>query len=121
MRLKNLIEAQPALMRLSSERMPAKLAYAISKNLRLVDQELKDYDKARMALLADYPLNKETNRYDIPSEKLEEFNKVHAELIDMEISDFKPHKIAIETFGNVEVTPGELVVLDWMIGEEIKS
>jgi hypothetical protein len=118
MKLIDLINAQPTLARLANERMPAKLAYAIAKNLRMVNQELGDYDKARLALLDVFgKLNPETKQYDIPPEKKDQADAEYAELVQTEVK-FSPHQINVETLGDLFVTPGELAVLYWMISDD---
>jgi hypothetical protein len=96
--------------------MPAKLAYGIAKNFRLIGPELDDYDKARIKLLSDnWKLNKENNNFDIPDEDQSKWKSMHDDLLEME-SGFKPYKIDLTFTEQVEWAPVELLSL-WFIFE----
>jgi hypothetical protein len=69
MKIKDLLNAQPAMQQLINRKMPARLAYALAKNTRLINQELEVYDQARLRLLAEnWTLDPKTNQYDIPEQ-----------------------------------------------------
>lgn len=116
MKVIDLINAQPVLKGLTQRRMPAKLAYAIAKNFRLITSELEDYEKARIKLLSDnWPLNEETNKYDIPEEEQSKWELMYNDLLQME-SGYKPYVVDMTLTEEVEWTPSELLNL-WFIFE----
>jgi hypothetical protein len=117
MKIIDLLSAQPAMQQLINRKMPAKLAYALAKNTRLINQELENYDQARLALLAaHWPLDQKTGKYDIPEEDQEKWRKMHDELIQGE-SGFQPFKIDFALTESIEMTPGEFAAL-WFIFTE---
>ncbi len=119
MKVLDLLNAQPILENLVRRQMPAKLAYAIAKNFRLIACELEDYDKTRMKLLSDnWILDEKTNKFDIPDEDQAKWKKMHDELLQTE-SGYQPYKIDLayaERLDQVEWSPAELLSL-WFIFE----
>jgi hypothetical protein len=118
MKLFELLNAQPTLVSLSSKKLPAKLAYAVSKNLRLITPELQDFEKARIALLEQYgKLNEETHTYDIPEDKKAQVDAEFNTLVNTDV-DLTPFQVDIEAFGVIEITPNEFSSIAWMIRED---
>lgn len=116
MKLIDLLNAQPILQNLVERKMPAKLAFAIAKNFRLIAPELEDYDKIRMKLLSDnWKLDEKTNKFKIPDEDQAKWKEMHDELLQTE-SGYQPYKIDLARAEQVEWTPAELLSL-WFIFE----
>lgn len=114
MKLIDLLTAQPVLQSIMERKMPAKLAYGIARNFRLIGPELEDYDKARMKLLSDnWKLNEKTNKFDIPDEDQSKWKLMHDDLLQLE-SGYQPYKIDITLTEQVEWTPAELLSI-WFI------
>jgi hypothetical protein len=116
MKLVDLLTAQPVLQKLTERKMPAKLAYAIAKNFRLIAPELEDYDKARIKLLSDnWKLDEKTNKFDISDEDQAKWKSMHDELLQTE-SGYQPYKIDLAFAEQIEWAPSELLSL-WFIFE----
>lgn len=116
MKLIDLLDAQTALQNIMGRKMPAKLAFMIAKNFRLIACEIEDYDKTRTKLLSDnWPLNEKTNKFDIPDKDQSKWKKMHDELLQTE-SGYQPYKINLSYTEQVEWAPGELLSL-WFIFE----
>jgi hypothetical protein len=114
MRIVELLNAQPVLQQLIDRRMPGKLAYGLAKNIRMISQDLDDYDQARLKILGDnWTLDPKTNNYDIPEDDQKKWENLHNELIMAE-SNYQPFKIDIALIESIELTPGELITL-WFI------
>ncbi len=114
MKIVNLLNAAPVMQQLMDRKMPARLAYALAKNFRMITQELEDYDKARLSLLvAHWSLDQKTGKYDIPEEDQEKWRKMHEELIQGE-TEYRPYKIDFALTESIEMTPGEFAAL-WFI------
>lgn len=117
MKIIDLLTAQPVLDKLINKFMPAKVAYALAKNIRLINQELDDYNKTRIKLLEDnWSFNPETNRYDVPDEDTPKWKKMHEELLDSEVN-YQPYIINISLLESIEMTPADFTSL-WFIFEE---
>jgi len=116
MKIVDLLTAQPVLQNLAERKMPARLAYAIAKNFRLIAPELEDYDKTRTKLLSNnWKLNEKTNKFDIPDEDMPKWKLMHDELLQTE-SGYQPYKIDLAFAEQVEWSPAELLSL-WFIFE----
>ncbi len=110
----DLLAARDAFGDLVKRKMPAKLAYGLGKNLRMINQDLEDYDKARTKILEEnWKINPQTNLYNIPPEDNKKWQDLHKELIIID-SGFQPYKIDLALTDSVEMTPGEFAAL-WFI------
>lgn len=122
MKIVDLLNAQPVVQSLNDRKMPAKLAYGLAKNFRMITQDLEDYDKARLKLLQDnWELDQETNKYKIPDEDQEKWKALHNELLEAE-TDYQPFKLDLALTESIEMTPGEFAAL-WFIfdGDDASS
>ena len=110
------------LNRLKDERVSsAKLGYRLGKLYRSAQAEFKEFVDVHMALLREYGTPHEGNesQWDIPEEKLAEFNKKWTELLSVEVEVWgNPFKVE-EVEGQLELTPAEFAILEWLIiGDE---
>ena len=113
----DLLEIRPVLQQLVNQKMPAKLAYALAKNIKQVNAELETFEQTRIKLLADnWPLNEKTQQYDVPEEEKAKWNKMYDELIKAEVK-LDPYLVEPDGFDGVELTPGEMMAISWMIKE----
>lgn len=114
MKIIDLLNAQPVLQNLMERKMPAKLAFAIAKNFRLIAPELEDYDRVRRKLLSDnWKLDEKTNQFDVPDEEKSKWKAMHDELLQTE-SVYQPYKIDLSYAEQIEWAPAELLSL-WFI------
>lgn len=114
MKIVDLLNAQPVMQSLLERKMPAKLAYAIAKNFRLISTELDDYNKTRLKLLSDnWQLDSGTDKYDIPDEELSKWKEMHDALLQTECG-YQPYKIDLALTEQMDWSPAELLVL-WFI------
>jgi hypothetical protein len=113
-KLVDLLNAQPVVQSMMDRKMPSKLAYGLAKNFRMIGQELESYNQARVNLLqANWTLDPETNKYNIPDDDQPKWRIMHDELIQAE-SDYQPYKVDFNLTEDIEMTPGELLSL-WFI------
>ena len=120
---KEILEKVGILGEISNRKLPVKVSYAIGKNISKVERELKHYNKERQKLIEEYCLKEEEGtlkitdgNYDIDPERLEDFNKEIDELQEIEV-EMDIHKFNIELLNNYEMSPGELMCIDFMIEE----
>jgi hypothetical protein len=114
MKVVDLLNAAPILQRLADQKMPAKMAYALAKNFRLVNQEIEDYDQARVNILkANWKVDPETNQFKVPDKDQLKWKELHDELLLAE-ADFQPYLIDFTMFESIELTPGEVMAL-WFL------
>ncbi|EPB8258608.1 hypothetical protein ACSW9Z_02280 [Clostridium perfringens] len=120
---KEILEKVNVLGEISLRKLPVKVSYAIGKNISKVERELKHYNKERQKLIEEYCLKEDDGtlkitdgNYDIDPERLEYFNKEINELQEIEV-EMNIHKFNIELLNGYEMSPGELMCIDFMIEE----
>ncbi|AOY53365.1 DUF1617 family protein [Clostridium perfringens] len=120
---KEILEKVNVLGEISLRKLPVKVSYAIGKNIYKVERELKHYNEERQKLIEEYCLKEDDGtlkitegNYDIDPERLEYFNKEINELQEIEV-EMDIHKFNIELLNGYEMSPGELMCIDFMIEE----
>ncbi|ABG83882.1 DUF1617 family protein [Clostridium perfringens] len=120
---KEILEKVNVLGEISLRKLPVKVSYAIGKNISKVERELKHYNKERQKLIEEYCLKEDDGtlkitdgNYDIDPERLEYFNKEINELQEIEV-EMNIHKFNIELLNGYEMSPGDLMCIDFMIEE----
>lgn len=111
---------------LTQKQLPIKISYAIAKNVSKIEKELDIYNKERQKLLDKYCIKNEegknkideNNQLKIADEHLETWNKDINELLDIDV-DIDIHKFKIDDLlnSNVDLTPAELMLIEYMIEE----
>ena len=109
---------------ISNKELPIKVSYALAKNISKIEKELEIYNKEREKLIEKYSVkdknNKtvidENNQIQIKDECLEDWNKDIKELQDIEV-EIDIHKFKLEELNGYNMTPAELMAIDYMIEE----
>ena len=94
-----------------------KLGFAIAKNRRKLESELREYIIKRDGLVRKYGTQKENDNYFIPQEKLSDFLKELTEFDTMEF-DIEIQQVDEDTFCGGHLNSNDMFLLDWMIREE---
>lgn len=115
------------LSQLTQKSLPIKVSYAIAKNIAKIQSELKIYNEERQKLIDKYSVKDEEgktlvgedNQITIQIEFLEAWTKDITELEEIEV-EIDIHKFNINELlnGQYEMSPGEFMLLDYMIIEE---
>lgn len=112
MKLSDLINAVPALQRLSVQPMTGKLAYNLSKNNQAVDGELAHFnaarEKSRLAHTQDGKF--------VSQEDEQAFLNEIVAVADTEV-DVKVFKISQDQLDKLSISPADVKLLWWMIDE----
>lgn len=98
------------LQNLLKTKLPVKVAYRLKRLSQKLEGEIKTYNETRNALVLEIAkdLPDPTKITAENQEELQEYNKRHNELLEMEVEiDFEP--ISIDDLGEVEVAPNELI------------
>lgn len=107
---------------LAQRDLPIKASYAIAKNMRKIEEELRPYEEERQRLLEKHGkkdkegelIVDEVGQVDFKDKKA--WDKDINELLDIEVEiDF--HKFNIEHLEGREISPAELIALEHMIEE----
>jgi hypothetical protein len=121
--LSKLVQGAEALGRLSKEKVSGKLAYRMSRDLRLINQELTTHNEARTKLLEQYG----TAGAQSPQGVQYSFENGNAELFFADMNELEATEIELDIhpltetdIENIQCTAEDLLVLEWMI-EEAKA
>ncbi|MGN1029719.1 MAG: hypothetical protein ACI4P7_06460 [Bacilli bacterium] len=123
MKIKNekLVNSIGVLSKLTNMELPIKLSYAFSKNITNIDRELVAYNKERQKLIEKYgEKDKEGNlktKEDgtINILNIDNFNKELKEILEIE-TEVDIHLIDLESTNvDINITPLELMLIDYMI------
>ena len=116
-KIRNIIESQQAIQKLLPQKPTPRLAYWLGKSIRVIMDELEDFEKARKSLIErlDLKLDGETNSYDTKPHQ-EEWESGFKELLDTDI-EVNLRKFTLEEIeeGELEISVEDMMVLDWLI------
>lgn len=114
------------LSQLTQKSLPVKVSFAIAKNIAKVESCLKVYNKEKQKLIDKYSVKDdegrtiigENNQITIQNEFLNGWNKDIKELNSIE-NEIDIHNLKISEFekGDHTMTPGEFMLIDYMIVE----
>lgn len=112
--IKELLNAKPVFEKLSQKSMPAKTAYRISKILRILNQEFKDFDNTRKSLIQKFGEPKAENPEDwlVKEENIKIFTEEMNSIIDEEIILEGIVKFKLDDFETLDLTPIEIYMIE---------
>lgn len=114
--------------------MPIRQSFLLGKLVRIVSGEIEQYEASRKALCEKYAdktsegkprmIDLEGNEvaegqpgsYDIPKEKMADFDKEHKELFTTEVT-LSGAKLKVSDLAGVKIAPAHMMSLDWLIEE----
>ncbi|WP_290063442.1 hypothetical protein [Paraclostridium bifermentans] len=119
---KKIVTDSMILMDISRKELPIKVSYALAKNISKIEKELQIYNSERQKLLDKYCVkdgngeNKvdENNQLKIQEEYLKDWEKDIKELQNIEL-EIDIHKFKLEELNGYNMTPSELIAIDYMI------
>lgn len=85
MKLKNIVEALPALQKLASEDLTIKTLYKVKKLMERLDKEIEFYNSERNKAIEQLCKLENGTKYTIPDENREALNKRLQELLDVTV------------------------------------
>jgi hypothetical protein len=109
---------------ISQKQLPVKVSYAIAKNINKLEAELKVYNSERQKLIEKYSIKDENgktivdenNQIKIQEYILGDWNKDIKDLLAIE-NEVDIHKFKIEDLNGFNMSPVELMIIDYMIEE----
>ena len=91
--------------------LPIKVAWSLTKFVKILDKELSDIEEFRISLVKRLGEADEEGALQVPDTGMEEFIDKFNELLMSEIDvDFEP--VSIESLGDIQVSTKELLALD---------
>ena len=99
-------------------KFPVRVNFYLQKNKNALLSLAQEIEQERVKIAQEYGvLNKETQQYEIPPEKIQETRKKLNDLFNL-TQEVKLYKIKLEDFGNIELTSGQMQALLFMIEDE---
>jgi hypothetical protein len=111
--LGTLVAAEPALKRLSDQKLTVKTAYHIAKLLKFVGTHLADYNEQRVAHVKELGAETDGN-FTVTKENWPEFDKRMQELFAIEVTiPWKP--VTFEQIAAIAISPADILALDTLV------
>lgn len=110
------------LREISKKELPIKASYAIAKNLKKIEDELEIYYKEREKLIDKYAEKDENGKIKVDNNGFiifkdkEGWDKEIKELLAIE-NDIKIHTFSIDVLEGYNMSPAELMLIEYMIEE----
>ena len=114
MKLLTLFNMQTSLNRVVALELEPKTSYRVSKILRKVIAELKTLEDERQKLIKKYAVADDKGIKKVPDDKMEEFNKDWASLLEMEVK-MDIELIPLDMLEGVKLSAKEMMDLDEII------
>ena len=122
--IKDILDSMEALNKLNNAHgMSSVVAFRIGKNIKAIEGEVKVFDDVRTKLLEEAAnkdgngkpiIDKNTNQYDVPVDKLEALEKEIKKLQNEEIKvDIK--KLSLDDVEKADLSPRELMSIEYML------
>lgn len=93
------------------------LGFAIAKNRRKLQEEVKEYSAKYDELLAKYGTDQGNGAYSIPRENLAAFEAELQPIAEL-TAEVTPMQVSMEVFCGGTLTSQQMYVLEWMVKEE---
>lgn len=124
--IKDILDSMEALNKLNNAHgMSSVVAFRIGKNIKAIEGEVKVFDDVRTKLLEESAnkdengkpiIDKDTNQYDVPADKLETLEKEIKKLQNEEVKvDIK--KLSLDDVEKADLSPRELMSIEYMLEE----
>ena len=122
--IKDILDSMEALNKLNNAHgMSSVVAFRIGKNIKAIEGEVKVFDDVCTKLLEESAnkdengkpiIDKDTNQYDVPSDKLEALEKEIKKLQNEEVKvDIK--KLSLDDVEKADLSPRELISIEYML------
>ena len=125
MTLNDAIGLVPILRQLMSKNFKGSVSFKIGRLVRELDKELKLFEKEREKLIEKYAEKDEKGNLIFTRKNVKilntiQFNKEMEELLSNELN-INAEKIDIEVFNDVEISPEQAMILEYIIKEKTLS
>ncbi len=99
-------------------KFPIKINFYLQKNLNTLIALAQEIEKQRIEIIQEYGVeNKETQKIEVPPEKIPEATEKMNELFDL-TQEVQIYKVNLDAFGDIELTSGQMQALLFMIKDE---
>jgi hypothetical protein len=113
--LAQLVTAIPAIDKLAGTDLPVKTSYRIGRLIKSINSELAVYNTERTRLIKKYGTQQDNGDWSV-GENNAEFMSEMTTLTEIEV-ELKHDPISIETLGDIELSPMDMVNLEPFISD----
>ena len=123
MQLGEVAAAMPTIQKLMDSKVKAVIAFRLAKFAKQVEPQMESYDKIRQELLEKYGTKGEAEgedgqvRYTFENGQAEKFTAELTKLLDEKI-DLKIKKFKVSDFKDAELTPRDMLSLEWALTDK---
>ncbi len=115
-KLGKIAETEKNLQSIPEMELPAQIAFRLARLAGQCLTELKQYHQTFNELLIRYGQDQGNGQFKITLEKMDEFNQEYEALRDVTI-ELSGDPISIKDFGDTTLKVGDLMALDYLIGD----
>lgn len=99
-------------------KFPIKINFYLQKNQAELLTLAQEIEKQRFDIIKEYGIfDEETQQYNVPKENFKEASNKINDLFNL-TQEVNIYKVKLEDFGNIELTPGQMQALLFMIEDE---
>lgn len=112
MKLRQIIDAAPALQKLATAELPIKRLYWVRKTLNKLNGEIEFFNEERIKILAKHNTSKDKDFVKIPPDKIDEVNEQINELLDTDVEVDNLKKFAINASDDIKLSVADINALE---------
>jgi len=117
--LKDILEGQEVLHKLSNEQVPGRVAFRIGRLLKKLEESLGTYNEVRINILQKYAMRDENGEYKFNDKNEYQFDNDNLKLFIDEMNKLISEEVEIEAdpidfsdIENINFTPSEITLLE---------
>lgn len=129
MNLKNyeIVSAMEPIQKLMKEKLPTKVSWILTKNLRKLSEPMSDINDAEQKMVQQYGVKDakgavigEDGRFKLKEDCIEEFTKKRVELFNCE-NELDIHMIKLSDLSRAEIEGDILLAIEFMIEDDLED
>ena len=117
--LKDILEGQAALQKLSNQQLPGRIAFRIGRLLKKLEEVLTSYNEVRNNLLEKYAKRKEDGTFELNDKNEYQFDEEHMKIFVEEMNKLVAEETSVEAdpikfsdIENLDFTPADITLLE---------
>ncbi len=115
-KLIKVLNSQEALKRLADTKLPVKTAYRVSKLVKALEKELKDFEDFRNSLIMKYGESQGGGQYKISEIDIAKFNDEINEVMETEVH-LEFNSLKVNDLAEIDISATDMIVLDYLFEE----
>jgi len=116
-KLGELLNSREPMAKLLGKELPVKTAYKLSKLVKEVNNEFKNFEEQRQNLVKKHGKEDENSKsFTVPKEKVEEFQNEINDLLKVEV-EINQNPISVNDLASIQASPVDLAAMEKFIVE----